>query len=313
MLLQCPSAVPYWIHGIGAYNASFISRLTVTLFALESRLDEDSVCLGPWLNAFKNLPNLQRLTFDYDPDQHTLDTGSSQAKSTTETTEIQKFSLTLRQRPISHAVLAIDEHIPSVLDLYFAKLLKLSTKISLEENITSLPRGFLPALEFQLSREYTFTEHPEKPTVTLTYTRQSGNKCQSYLDPNHLHDVLTQLPRLLYLRLGCRHVDSSFLASVPAGLQTLDVAFTDDDPTRIARNLRLLRDRCDQLFTLAIVVSPLHDSQISQAEETLTGSQTASEEATDKWEPYREAIAHLQSTGVRVWEGEGPGFRRDRQ
>ena len=42
-----------------------------------------------------------------------------------------------------------------------------------------------------------------------------------------LRVMLNQLPRLLYLRLGCRNIDSSFMANLPTQILTLDAAFTD--------------------------------------------------------------------------------------
>lgn len=71
--------------------------------------------------------------------------------------------------------------------------------------------------------------------------------------------MLNQLPHLLYLRVACRNIDSSFLTFSPISISTLEVAFTDTSRERIVKNLRVISERCKSLFTLVIAVSPLHD------------------------------------------------------
>jgi len=90
-----------------------------------------------------------------------------------------------------------------------------------------------------------------------------GRRPQSPSSPiSSLPLMLNQLPQLLYLRVGYRNIDSSFLAHVSLSVLNLDVAFTDTHPARIATRLRAMRERCKCLFTLAIAVSPLHDPEL---------------------------------------------------
>ena len=125
--------------------------------------------------------------------------------------------------------------------------------------------------------------------------------------------MLEQLPDLLYLRVGCRNIDSSFLAHLPLHLQTLDVAFTDTEPGKISTNLQSMRARCQKLFTVAIAVSPLHDRELlDDKDEKTFNRQSMSKEVIQLWEPFWNALEHLKNNGVRVWEGEGPGFKREK-
>lgn len=125
--------------------------------------------------------------------------------------------------------------------------------------------------------------------------------------------MLDQLPQLLYLRVGCRNIDSNFLLYLPRSIRTLDIAFTDTDPEQIANRLKFMRERCKSLFTVAIAVSPLHDRELLDGEEELFfDRQSVSEEIEEAWEPFWSALDELKASGLKVWEGEGPGFKRQK-
>lgn len=217
----------------------------------------------------------------------------------------------MSQRPVTHAVMAMDEAIPPLLLQYFAKLLELSTKNSLEQSITGLPADFFDESGFYLARTYSFNEDPENPSIAMSF----GRRPQGPISPlSSLRVMLDQLPHLLYLRVGCRNIDSSFLIQVSRSILTLDVAFTDTHPTRVATRLRAMRERCKCLFTLAIAVSPLHDRELlpNSKEELFFDKTCVSKQTAKEWEPFWNALEDLKNSGVRVWEGEGPGFRRQK-
>ena len=211
---------------------------------------------------------------------------------------------------VTNAMLAIDENIAPLLYEYLAKLFDFPTKSSLEHNITGLPADFFAKCGFYLSRTYAFNEDPEKPSVTLCFSRLPRKHSSS---ASKLHIVLDGFPHLLYLRVGCRNVDSSFLIHVPIQIRTLDVAFTDNNPTRIATNLLVMRTGCEKLFTLAIAVSPLHDRELlDEKEEKFFNRKSMSEDIAIRWDPFWQALDNVRDSGVKVWEGEGPGFKRQK-
>lgn len=75
----------------------------------------------------------------------------------------------------------------------------------------------------------------------------------------------------------------------------------------------MLHQRCEQLFTFAIAISPLHDSNDlpDGGRQIKEGTPESKEEDMKKeWTPFWKALRDIQATGVRVWEGEGPGFKR---
>ncbi len=338
-----------WILTIGPRNTSYIRYLVLKFTSLEIRNTNNKYnALDVWHLCLRLLTNLTSLTFDYEPysipcppakswydmdaDLQTFDcamvkmlkklTVSSKpevlqsVRGNSGDKEMLQFQPQLISKPITHAAIAIDEPMPYVLILSFIKLIKRDShrSISSEEDITCLPAPFLVDRGFHLSRTYTFTEDPEKPSIVITYRKSDVSSQKSSLARPRINALLSHLPKLLYLRLGCRYTDSSFLAIIPSSIQTLDVAFTDPDPERVAGNLRAMRQRCEQLYTLAIAVSPLHDALVlnKPAERGQKPLDYQGSELVDTvmWEPFWQAIRYLQSTGVRVWEGEGPGFRR---
>ncbi|KAI4160719.1 MAG: hypothetical protein L6R39_000178 [Caloplaca ligustica] len=337
--LDRPCQALQWIYNIGSLNSSCVRRLVLKFSSIEAKVPGDDGS-DIWSSFLKSsLPNLDSITFEYDPSkaykQHSTNPIEDHPALSTRFDQILSLNpkarrgsskhdhadgilssySKLKHRPITYAVLAIDDTIPEILVVPFRSLLQMNTNIPLEQNITGLPTGFFAEHDLHLCRTYVFIEDPQRPSVTLTYRKPShvsGTSLTRFPSPN-LPVMLSFLPRLLYLRLGCPSTDSNFLTYLPTTLKVLDVAFTDPDPGRVASNLQSLHHRCEQLFTLAIAVSPLHDSsdlpdggrQINES----TG-ENEEEELKKVWLPFWKALRDIQATGVRVWEGEGPSFKR---
>ena len=345
LYLLHPHQALRWLLTIGSRNASCIRHLVLKFTSLEVKSTNNKYnALDIWHLCLRLLVNLDRITFDYipcssanlsydmDTDLPIFDTAMvKMLKALTVSpkpeilrsvrrscgdSEMLQFQPELRSKPITHAAIAIEEPMPYVLILSFIKLIKRDShrSISCEEDITCLPASFLTDRRFSLSRTYTFTEDPERPSIVITYRKVDPSLQKPAIPNPKIDTILSQLPRLLYLRLGCRYIDSSFLAMIPPSIQTLDVAFTDPDPEKVAANLQAMRQRCEQLYTLAIAVSPLHDALVldkpAAHHQKPLDYQGSGLVDTVKWEPFWQAIRYLQSKGVRVWEGEGPGFRR---
>lgn len=206
------------------------------------------------------------------------------------------------------AFIAMNEAMPPLLSQCFQTLLQLSSDCSLERNVTGLPTEFFAQSGFYLARTYAFNEDPERPSFALSFGRHRQNLSSPLTT---LRVMLNQLTHPLCLRVGCRSIDSSFMAYLPVQIQTLDVAFKDPDPQHLAANLQTMRGRCERLFTLAIAVSPLHDRDtLDGSEDRLFNRKSMSKDILQLWEPFWNSLEHLKNTGVRVWEGEGPGSRR---
>lgn len=357
--LSHPYQVLRWIHSIGSRNSACIRHLVLKFTSLSWEQAHDTHDASQtWSASLRLLPNLQSLTFNYEPtedgDEPWVDTREERPVPETasprveeegeeqqeeeqeqvaaevatlpepETLKLQKsrsydpemrdLRPDFRFQSITHAVLAVHEPMPSILVLYFAKLLKLSSASSLEQNVTCLPTGFLAERGFYPTRTYALTQGP--PSIVFTYRKLDAPPQWRTTSAPNLDVMLSQLPLLSYLRLGCHQVDSSILAAIPAGIKTLDIAFTDPDPVRVAGNLRKMRARCQDLFTLTIAVSPLHDEPPVPSSDETESMEWAEERdkrlaaQAEFWEPFWDALSHVQNTGVRVWEGEGAGFRK---
>ena len=287
--------------------------------------------MSAWDTALPSLTRLLSLTFDFEQDPNvsmiwgTFDdnmlgkeklvdgtvVGNAIAASAAAWTNLLRpspskkadawdYQSNFSERPVTHAFIAMNEDIPPLLLHYFQTLLQLTSKSSLEGNVTGL----------SLARTYAFNEHPKKPSFAMSF----GNQGRNLSSPlSTLRVMLNQLSRLLYLRVRCRNIDSSFLASLPTQILTLDAAFTDISPRHLVTNLRIMRERCGKLFNLAIAVSPLHDSDtLSGAGDICFNRSSLSRDVLQLWEPFWNSLEHLKSTGVRVWEGKGPGFKRPR-
>ncbi|KAI4189068.1 MAG: hypothetical protein LQ346_005176 [Caloplaca aetnensis] len=339
--VQRPNEALHWIYTMGSLNSSCIRRLILKFSSIEAKVPCDTAS-DIWSSCLTtSLPNLDILTYEYDPSkvykEHSTNLiedhpalfprfdqvlsiyrdarrGGGSSRQKYQDGVLSSYSK-LKDRPITHAVLAIDDTIPEILVLPFRSVLQINANIPLEQNITGLPPGFLTEHSLQHCRTHLFIEDPQRPSITLAYRKASARyrKSPTRLPPPNLLLMLSVLPRLLYLRLGCPTTDSSFLNYLPATLQTLDVAFTDPEPQRVAANLHVLHERCQQLFTLAIAVSPLHDNNdLPDGGRKIIDSTPESHEEDPKkeWLPFWKALRDIQATGVRVWQGEGPGFKR---
>ncbi|KAI4094291.1 MAG: hypothetical protein L6R37_007281 [Teloschistes peruensis] len=341
--LERPHQALHWIFKIGSFNSSCIHRLVLSFRSIQPNLPHDDAA-DIWSACLGCLTSLETLTYEYDPHkgirydttnpimQHpSLCSQFDKAlslnpklrrgpnKYDNEDGILSSFSK-LKDRLITHAILAIDDTMPEILVIPFGKLLQINPKYSLEQNVTCLPSSFFTEHNLHPCRTYLFTEDPQRPSVTLTYRKTPKKLSSSHSPPAprspNLPIMLSLLPHLLYLRLGCPTTNSKFLAYLPRSLQTLDVAFTDPDPDRVAQNLYTLHERCKYLFTLAIVVFPLHDNSDLPDGGRQINKHTPmeSEEGGEKkeWIPFWKALRDIQAAGVRVWEGEGPGFKRAR-
>ena len=333
-----PNEIIRWLGSIGARASACIRHLVIRFSSLLLKFNEERFVKDrklAWDAALRALPRLLSLTFDFEQSSdvsmiwaaldddmlvHDPHVGNELAISATAwakrirsglSREIDtwEYQPSLSHRPVTHAVMAMDEAIPPLLLQYFSKLLELSSKTSLEQNVTGLPTSFFEQSGFYLARTYSFNEDPQNPSISMSFGRYRPRQFNSPMPS--LRAMLGQLPRLLYLRVGCRNIDSSFLAFVPTSILTLDVAFTDKNPDRIVKNLQAMSERCKSLFTLAIAVSPLHDRELlDRTEERFFNRLTLSPKVVETWRPFWDALEFMKSSGLRVWEGEGPGFKR---
>ena len=334
-----PNQLIRWLGRIGARNSACIRHLVIRFTSLLLKYNEEKYVkdrMLAWNAALRALPKLLSLTFDFERDPKvsmiwaTLDdemlvhdpvVGDELAISATAWAKKLKPKLSINaqaweyqpelgERPVTHAVMAMDEAIPPLLLQYFAKLLELSSKTSLEQNVTGLPPDFFDEAGFYLARTYSFNEDPENPSIAMSFGKRPPRPSSPL---SGLRVMLDQLPHLLYLRVGCRNIDSTFLLHLPISIRTLDVAFTDTNPELIATRLRSMRERCKSLFTVAIAVSPLHDRELSDGKEELFFDRhSVSKDIKEAWTPFWTAMDELKAGGLKVWEGEGPGFRRQK-
>ena len=332
-----PNQVVRWLGQIGARNSACIRHLVIRFTCLLLKYNEENYVkdrILAWDAVLRALPKILSLTFDFEPDSevsmdwaapdndmlaHDPVVGDELAISAAAWakklqpslgSEAQKWEYEpeLSDRPITHAVLAMDEAIPPLLLAYIAKILELTSNSSLEQNVTGLPAGFFKESGFYLARTYSFNENPEKPSIALSFRRQSPIPSSP---SSSLCIMLSQLPHLLYLRVGCRNIDSTFILHLPPLIRTLDVAFTDTNPELIASRIQTMRERCKMLFTLAIAISPLHDRELlDKTEEKFFNRQSMSKEILKEWAPFWDVLDALKNGGMNVWEGEGPGFKR---
>lgn len=327
-----PHQLLRWIDLVGGYNSSFLRGLTIKFSSLGPALGtlEQDLHQEVWSDV---ISKLDYLVYHYEPSQHYnqqrvgLDEDHP-CQVTTFGRAMQRIEVpglyrvrprescdcdvlenlpASHARPITHAVLAIDEPMPEINMMSFMKLLSLDIKTSLPQSLTGLPPEFFADHGLELVRTYTMIEDPQKQSVAMTYRRVSAI---NHVELPNLRLILCNLPRLLYLRLGCPNVDSAFLTFLPPRLQTVDVSFRDPNPERVSQNLRRMRQQCKQLFTFAIAISPLHDVIEMPDGGRQIDANSNDDHGVSQWEPFRDALRFIQSTGVKVWEGEGPRFKR---
>ena len=330
--LLSPQRILRWVSAIGSYNSSCIRSLVIKFSSLESG-SEPKTDRDHWHASLFALCSLETLVYHYEPSRHYSQQGSGLEEDHPYGTpkyerlleregirgldrrprkgsydyDVLESLPASHSRPITHVVMAIDEPMPEINMMSFTKLLSLDMKVSLTQSITRLTSQFFADHGLELVRTYTMIEDPQQQSVALTYRKQPP---RDQVESPNLQLIFSKLPRLLYLRLGCRNVDSSFLTIVPVDVQTLDVSFRDLDPERVSRNLRIMRERCKRLFTLAIVVSPLHDIVEMPDGGRRIDQQSKDEDGVIEWEPFWDALRYIQGTSVNVWEGEGPRFKR---
>lgn len=331
--LLYPRQILRWVHKIGNYNSSCIRYLTLKFPSL---VPDPSTTEDIWAASLDAMYGLDTLIYHYEPSKHYtqqclgLDEDHP-CRFTTYEKAMEKMgarypvtwprndgcgpdvleSLPIaHSRPITHAMLAIDEPLPEINTLTFMKLFSMKTNTSLHQKIHGLPPELFTKHGLELVRTYTMIENPHEQSLALTYRRQQSSYTAQ---PPNLKSIFSNLPRLKYLRLGCRNIDSAFLTHLPPAVQTVDISFRDPSPERIARNLRHMRQRCEELFTLAIAVSPLHDLVAMPDGGRQIDQLSKGEVGVSDWEPFWDALKHIQATGVKVWEGEGPGSNRARK
>ena len=336
--LCSPHQILHWTRKIGTYNSSCVRNLTLKFSALNPKSDtlEHTTVSGIWSTSLEALCQLDTLIYYYEPSQHysqqclgLKDDGA--CRFTTFERAMEKagtHGLNTRwtghshdhdiledlpaapSRPITHAILAIDEAMPEINERVFMKLLSVDMNSTFHRKVTSLPTSFFDDNHLELIRTYAMIEDPQQSSVALTYRKHHSS---SFIKPPNLQIMLSNLPRLLYLRLGSPNIDSSFLKFLPLTIRTIDVSFRDPDPGRVSRNLEIMSRRCNELFTLAIAVSPLHDRFELPDGGRQIDQRSKGEEAISEWEPFWDALKHIQGTGVNVWEGDGPDLSRVRK
>ena len=345
--LDHPNEFLDWIVRIGPNNSSCIENIVLKTSSLV--IGEEA---GSWANesawalALRSMPRLRNLTI-----QFSQDSGDSQSSSPVVTTSpdpslLQKLSVqaseclelspivqstvgdwcfqpNLRGYPFTHAFFSLRETVPPILVQYFNTTARnrqghqvyapqTLDRASMEKNIAGLPSSCFNQNGFFLTDTCAFNENNENANAVLTFLRTPQPRVSPY---ENLRSMMRDLPNLGYLRIGCRDLDSTFLIHVPKHLHTLDVAFTDENAERIADNLMTMRGICRNLFTLAVDISPLHDREEADdrgREEIFFDRQFVSQEVAEKWEPVWKALDEIKASKVKIWEGEGPGFRRSK-
>ena len=338
-----------WLQKIGPRNSACIRHLVIrynSLLSLKGGRECWTARNAAWAAAFQCMPNLLSVVFDFrqkeglsahdevvekasslDSDAYLLRVLANSASAWSQVLRhsIDKSApaqfcyrptptqLQDPARAVNHSVIAIDEDIPRPLIRYFGMQLMLPNMDSLELPITGLPKEFFHDQGLNLGASYAFNDKSDKPSIILAYHKRPSPIL--YNDAVGLKFVLDGLP-VRYLRIGCRHINSSALSGIPnlsSELETLDVAFTDSEPEKVADYLDTVSKRCKKLFTLAIDVSPLHDRDPDDhRHESFFNRNSVSKEVAEKWKPFWDKLDEISAGGVRVWEGEGPGFRRRR-
>ena len=349
VILECfsPGDFLHWVAQTGIGRSSMIASLVLKTRSLPSAGKHVSELYETaWGFALLSLPKLRALTvhFEYEdnlpaaitesPPVETpqlLQRLSELALQSCETESDQEAALpspmwsyrpSMEARPYTHGVFALNERMPLVLNYHWNKSTRFTrntarfpttevfTHESMEENLTGLEPHFFERNSLCLTNTCAFSENNEYPNVHLTFTRQPKQRIPAI---DYINVMLQRLPTLQYLRIGSCELDSSFLREIPTNVNTLDVAFTDNEPRRIAENIIAMRLRLWNLFTLAIEVSPLHDRKPADEDDTAEhffDRIFVSNDVQERWAPFWKALDDVKASRVKVWEGEGPGFRR---
>lgn len=238
-----PNQAIRWLSSTGARNSSCILHLVTRFISLLLKYDEEEYVKQRTSAWHAALHKLLSLTFDLQQDSNvstiwgTFDdnmleremivndsvVGDKIAASAFALTNLLQPSLSreakagstnqfLYEQPVSHAFKAMNEAIPPLLLQYFQTLLQLTFKFSFKRNVTGLPIKFFAESGFCLARTYAFNEDPQKTSFALSFNKQLRNLSSPLTT---IRVMLNQLPHLLYLRVGCRNIGSSFMAYLP--------------------------------------------------------------------------------------------------
>ena len=238
-----------WLQQISPRNTACIRHLVIRYHSLLLDYNDEKlvrVRRSAWDAALRCMPALLSLTFDFNehndmsrratPDKYIVANDTvilnelaksalawSRIRKPLDNSSIMNFryrpqrtpsvSIEGRQQQFNHALIALDEDIPSPLQRFFAKRLH-TDHDSLDLPVTGLPSGFFAQADYELTNTYAFNgDKAEQVSVVLTYQRLPRRPMKATL--HDLEFVLTGLP-IKYLRLGSRHIDSSCLQLIPA-------------------------------------------------------------------------------------------------
>ena len=343
-----PDDIFEWVTRIGSKNSSCIENLVLATKALPAGVGTDCWAAdSAWALSLRCMPKLAKLVIhaSHNPELappspiderkpnadllHRLSVHAYDASTIVSTAQQQlntsswEYLPDLRSHAFTHGFFSLHETMPSVLVQYFNALARNEPpgtrpfaqgtldRVSMVKNVTGLSPVFLEQNGFYLINTHVFCNNNENPNAILTFEQTPKKPHSPY---RSLRAALRDLPDLGYLRIGCCDLDSSFLVHIPKHVHTLDVAFTDNDAERVTDNLMTMRGICRKLFTLALAVSPLHDRSSTgdheQSEEFFERS-AVSLEMAEKWAPFWQALDEIKASRVKIWEGEGPGFRRE--
>ena len=333
-----PNQTLRWLQTISPRNSARIRHLVIKYHSLLLDYNEKTHIddrMSAWSAALRCMPALLTLTFDFNelstrratPDDDIF------ANDTVILNELAKSALAWskihgpsnkpstssfqyrpqrappepshgRQQQFNHVVIGIDEDVPSPWQRFFAKHLH-TTYNSLDLPVTGLPSKFFAQEDYELTSTYAFNGDKSKQ-VSVVLASQKLPRLPIKPDMDDLNFVLAGLPTK-YLRLGCRHMNSQSLYPIPNlanELVTLDLAFTDPDPKRVATYLDYVQLRCPALYTVAIAVSPLHDRDPNDPKpERFFNRESVSIEVATRWKPFWDKMDKMNASGVKIREG----------
>ena len=342
VIVAHPNQMLRWVQMISPRNSACIRHLVVKYHSLLLDYNEKRHVEGrisAWSAALRCLPKLLSLTFDFNEERETSTKKAildefifandtlvleELAKSALAWSKIQNLATMTNtidfqyqpqrnppgpvgrsQQQFNHAVIAVDEEVPSPLQRFFAKHLETNDS-SLDLPVTGLPPSFYRAEDYEPMSTYAFNNDKTKQvSIVLAYQKRPRRHITT--TSRDLKQVMTGLP-IKYLRLGCRHIDSQGLYQIPNladELVSLDLAFTDPDPDQVVKYLDHVQARCPALYTLAIAVSPLHDRDPNDPKPAkFFNRKSVSIEVAAKWKPFWDKVDEMNAGGLKVWEGE---------
>ena len=309
----------------------------------ETRRDQELA----WEGAFACMPNLQSITFDIPA--HPLGISTSQfsyddilprdqvvmrelAQSAAAWSHVMSLGGRRNKRPFrylpdilpvtewtgstdltyDHAFIAVDEGLPKLLSMQLAAVLRVPVKDTLGCLMTGIPDDFFISRGFNISYASAFSDMLGRARLVITY--QKRPEVFIPFAPKDMEEIFDCLGLLSYLRIAGRYLDGNSALQIPSlfsQLKTLDVAFTDADPDRVIAGLTRIEERCGQLYSLSIDLSPLHDRQPGDhGEECFFDRKHVHPEMALKWQPFWTKLDQMAIGRGKVHEGETPGYRR---